>query len=83
MGALLAAATHAPWMASVMTAELTGAWAIFPLVLVCNLLAWQIARRLSRHSLYAIASDLPAALPREDLLTTSACEAEVLPLAAD
>jgi chloride channel protein, CIC family len=85
MGALLAAATQAPWMASLMTAELTGAWTIFPLVLVCNLLAWQIARRLSRHSLYAIASDLPAALPRPDLLPEPAPdrEAEVLPLAAD
>jgi len=85
MGALLAAATQAPLMASLMTAELTGAWAIFPLVLVCNLLAWQIARRLTRHSLYAIASDLPAALPRPDLLPEPAPDraAEVLPLAAD
>jgi chloride channel protein, CIC family len=85
MGALLAAATHAPWMASLMTAELTGTWTIFPLVLVCNLLACQIARRLSRHSLYAIASDLPAALPRPDLLPETAPDrkAEVLPLAAD
>jgi CIC family chloride channel protein len=85
MGALLAAATQAPLMASLMTAELTGAWAIFPLVLVCNLLAWQIARRLTRHSLYAIASDLPAALPRPDLLPEIAPdrEPEALPLAAD
>jgi chloride channel protein, CIC family len=85
MGALLAAATHAPWMASFMTAELTGAWAIFPLILVCNLLAWQIARRLSRHSLYAIASDLPAALPRPDLVPEADPDREdkVLPLAAD
>jgi chloride channel protein, CIC family len=85
MGALLAATTHAPCMASLMTAELTGAWTIFPLVLLCNLLAWQIARGLSRHSLYAIASDLPAALPRPDLLPETAPdrESEVLPLAAD
>lgn len=85
MGALLAAATHAPWMASLMTAELTGEWRIFPLVLLCNLLAWQIALRLSRHSLYAIASDLPAALPRPDLVPEAAPdrEAEALPLAAD
>lgn len=85
MGALLAAATHAPWMASLMTAELTGEWRIFPLVLVCNLLAWQIARKLSRHSLYAIASDLPAALPRPDLLPEKRPdrEAEVLPFPAD
>jgi CIC family chloride channel protein len=85
MGALLAAATHAPCMASLMTAELTGSWSTFPLVLVCNLLAWQIARRLSRHSLYAIASDLPAALPQPDLLpkTPPAREADVLPFAAD
>jgi hypothetical protein len=49
------------------------------------LLAWQIARRLSRHSLYAIASDLPAALPQPDLLpkTPPAREADVLPFAAD
>ena len=85
MGALLAAATQAPWMASLMTAELTGAWTIFPLVLVCNLMAWQIARKLSRHSLYAIASDLPAALPRPDLLPEKKPdrEAKVLPFAAD
>lgn len=85
MGALLAAATHAPWMASLMTAELTGAWSIFPLVLVCNLLAWQIARRLSQHSLYAIASDLPAALAGPDLLPEEDPdrEAEVQPMAAD
>lgn len=67
MGCLLAAATHAPWMASFMAAELTGEWTLFPLMLVCNLVAWQIARRLSKHSLYAIASDLPAALPGPDL----------------
>jgi chloride channel protein, CIC family len=68
MTCLLAAATHAPWMAAFMTVELTGQWHILPLAVVCSWIAWQIARRLSRHSLYAIASDLPAALPREDLV---------------
>lgn len=67
MSCLLAASTHAPLMASFMTVELTGHWIAFPLLLACNLVAWQVARRISVHSLYAIASDLPAALPRPDL----------------
>ncbi len=82
MGCLLAAVTHAPWMASFMAAELTGEWTVFPLVLLCNLMAWQIARRLSKHSLYAIASDLPAALPRPDLFPAAepgVCETVAVP----
>jgi CIC family chloride channel protein len=72
MGCLLAAATHAPLMASLMIAELTGQWMLFPLLLICNLVAWQVATRISAHSLYAIASDLPAALPRPDLVSPAA-----------
>lgn len=67
MGTLLAAATHAPLMASFMGAELTGEWTLLPLMFLCNLIAWRVASGVSRHSLYAIASDVSAALPRADL----------------
>lgn len=59
MGCLLASVTHAPLMASFMTVELTGQWPLLPLVLVANVVAWWIARRLSPHSLYAIATPEP------------------------
>lgn len=74
MACLLAATTHAPLMASLMTAELTGHWVLFPLSLACSLVSWQVATRISVHSLYAIASDLPAALPRPDLILPATAE---------
>jgi chloride channel protein, CIC family len=74
MSCLLAASTHAPLMAAFMTSELTGQWIIFPLVLICNVVAWQVARHISSHSLYAIASDEPIALPRAELTPRSAPE---------
>jgi len=60
MGAFLSAVTHAPLMASCMVAELTGQWHILPLLLLCDILAWQIARRITSDSLYAIATPEPA-----------------------
>jgi CIC family chloride channel protein len=60
MGCLLSAVTHAPLMATFMTVELTGQWMLLPLILVCNLIAWGVARSISHHSLYALASPEPA-----------------------
>lgn len=60
MGALLSAATQAPLMATFMSVELTGQWQLFPLLLLGNLAAWQVSRRLSPHSLYALATPEPA-----------------------
>jgi CIC family chloride channel protein len=60
MGCLLSAVTHAPMMATFMTVELTGQWMLLPLILVCNLIAWGVARSISSHSLYALASPEPA-----------------------
>ena len=60
LSAFLAAVTHAPFMAGFMAVELTGQYHLLPWLLVLNLLAWQIARRVSHHSLYAIATPEPA-----------------------
>lgn len=60
MGSLLAAATHAPLMSTFMAVELTGQWTLLPVVLGCNLLAWIVAKNLSPHSLYEIATPAPA-----------------------
>jgi CIC family chloride channel protein len=60
MGLLMAAVTHAPFMAALMAAELTGQWHLLAIILPCNLLASYIARTISRDSLYAIASPEPA-----------------------
>ena len=59
MGLLMAAVTHAPLMAAFMAVELTGDWILLPILIVLNLVAWQVARRLSRAALYAIASQAP------------------------
>jgi CIC family chloride channel protein len=60
MALLMAAVTHAPFMAALMAVELTGQWHLLPIILPCNLLASLIARTISRESLYAIASPEPA-----------------------
>ncbi len=60
MGCLLASVTHAPLMASFMAVELTGQWSLFPYVLPASVIAWAIARIISPHSLYAIATPEPA-----------------------
>jgi chloride channel protein, CIC family len=69
MACLLAAVTHAPWMAAFMAVELTGQWHLLPLLLLCTLLAWQVARYLSPDSLYALASPEPARDGRMSSLT--------------
>ncbi|HEY4354415.1 MAG TPA: chloride channel protein [Acidobacteriaceae bacterium] len=60
MTCLIAAVTHAPLMATLMAVELTGDWRMLPLLLLGSLIAWQIARRLSKEALYALASEEPA-----------------------
>jgi chloride channel protein, CIC family len=59
MGLLMAAVTHAPWMAALMAVELTGQWHLLAIILPCSLLASFIARKISHESLYAIASQEP------------------------
>jgi CIC family chloride channel protein len=60
MGLLMAAVTHAPFMATLMAVELTGQWHLLAIILPSNLLASLIARTISKKSLYAIASSEPA-----------------------
>jgi chloride channel protein, CIC family len=60
MGSLLASTTHAPLMASLMAVELTGEWLLLPSVLLCSVIAWGIARKISPNSLYAIATPKPS-----------------------
>jgi CIC family chloride channel protein len=43
-----------------MAVELTGQWSLLPYVLLCSVIAWAIARTISPHSLYAIATPEPA-----------------------
>ena len=59
MSALIAAATHAPLMASFVAVELIGDWRPLPILLVLNTLAWLLARELSSDALYAIATQTP------------------------
>lgn len=59
MGCLLAAVTHAPLMATFMAVELTGQWMLLPLILLCNVIALVVARSISTHSLYALATPEP------------------------
>lgn len=59
MSTLIGAATHAPLMAAFVTVELTGEWRLLPEILILNMLAWLVARRLSSDALYAIASQTP------------------------
>ena len=63
MSLLMAAVTHAPLMAAFMAVELTGNWALLPLLLPLNFVAWFLASRLSSQAMYAIASQSPAARP--------------------
>jgi CIC family chloride channel protein len=59
LSSLLAAVTHAPFMAAFMAIELTGQYQLFPWLLLLNCLAWLVARKFSNHSLYAIATPAP------------------------
>jgi CIC family chloride channel protein len=60
MGILMAAVTHAPFMAALMAVELTGQWHLLAISLPCNLVASLIARKISSDSLYAIVGPEPA-----------------------
>jgi chloride channel protein, CIC family len=60
MAFLMAAVTHAPFMAALMAAELTGQWHLLTIILPCSLVTSLIARTISRKSLYSIASTEPA-----------------------
>lgn len=55
LSVLLAAATHAPWMAAFMAVELTGQWQLLLLLPMLNLAASTLARRVSPHTLYEVA----------------------------
>jgi CIC family chloride channel protein len=59
LSTLLSAVTHAPFMAAFMGVELTGQYHLFPWLLSLNCLSWLVARKLSNHSLYAIATPAP------------------------
>ena len=61
MSALLAAVTHAPLMSAAMAAELTGDWRLLPWLLAATFVASRVARRLSPHTLYGIATPQPVA----------------------
>lgn len=63
---LLASVTHAPWMASFMTIELTGTPEWLPIVLLGSLTSWQIAKIIKSRSLYTAATPEPA--PTEDMV---------------
>jgi CIC family chloride channel protein len=52
LSAFLAAVTHAPLMAGLMAVELTGQYELLPALLVLNLTASFVAKRLSPRSLY-------------------------------
>ena len=67
MALLMSAVTHAPVMAAFMAVELTGDWPLLPVLIVLNVIAWQVARRLSREALYAIASQAPTREHRDTL----------------
>lgn len=60
MGLLMAAVTHAPFMAALISVELTGQWQLLPVIVPCTLIASYIARAISRTSLYGLASPQPA-----------------------
>ena len=59
LSVFLAAVTHAPFMAGLMAVELTGQWHVLPFVLLLNVAAVQVAKRISSQSLYEIASPDP------------------------
>jgi len=60
---LLASVTHAPWMASFMTVELTGTPEWLPAVLLGSFTSWQIAKTIKSRSLYTAATPEPAPAP--------------------
>ena len=66
MGCLLASVTRAPFMAAIIAAELTGTARLLPLTIVCCLLSWQIASKLSPQSIYDPATPEPATTAAKD-----------------
>jgi chloride channel protein, CIC family len=73
MGCMLAASSHAPLMSAFMAVELTGQWLLLPVMMVCSLIAAQVAQRISPHSLYALATPQPA----EGILRDEAFDAKL------
>jgi chloride channel protein, CIC family len=66
---LLASVTHAPWMASFMSVELSGTPECFPMVLLGSVTSWQVAKAIKSRSLYTAATPeptLPGAQPNND-----------------
>ncbi len=61
---LLASVTHAPFMAALMTVELTGTWHWFPVVFLCSLVSVRLAMTISPHSLYAVATPDPGRMAK-------------------
>ncbi len=61
IASLLAAVTHAPLMAAFMSVELTGTPEWLPVTICASLLSWQIAKRITSGSLYAVAEPNPTA----------------------
>lgn len=59
IGCLLAAVTHAPWMAAFMAVELTGQTEWLWIILPACLLSLQVAKVFSGQSLYAVATPDP------------------------
>jgi chloride channel protein, CIC family len=53
---LLASVTHAPFMAALMTVELTGTLHWFPVVFLCSLVSLRLATTISPDSLYDVAT---------------------------
>jgi CIC family chloride channel protein len=60
IGSLTAAVTHAPWMAALITVELTGQWHDWLPILACCFLSSKMAAALSSRCLYAISTPTPA-----------------------
>jgi chloride channel protein, CIC family len=65
---LLTSVTHAPWMASFMTVELTGTPEWLPVVLFGSLTSSQVAKTIRSRSLYTAATPEPA--PTADVVGT-------------
>jgi CIC family chloride channel protein len=59
IGCFLAAVTHAPVMAALMAAELTGTLKLLPVLLIGSYLAREISRRIVPASLYGVAASGP------------------------
>ena len=54
MAIALAATTHAPVMAALMVVEMTGQYALLPVLLPATVLATLVSQRLSPQSVYGL-----------------------------